>query len=1098
MGYNQDDLDSAGITEDQIKGMYYFSESSNQWRLYSESGDDDAEGCISTTTVDKENDQIVTQACHLTQVVVGEAPGPNFKLNYTGLDSFINNIEGQAEFKISQVDGINDSTPIRYKALLKKDGVGVVGQEIYYPISPGDSRGDWTSFDTITGGVAYFGPSTGFTLSDLSPLEDETGITTPFATTLPAGEYTISIGIVEVIDGGYSELAMSEDIQFEVQKTQMDFAYGSETGINGYDTPIGQCDIYTNDTSVSGKALQVLKFTTVSNADYYLITGYTWNGNSWRSGSAYDPEQYALSHSGVEFEITDIAIYTTGATRENSYTYQVVAYDENDNPVGQSPVVNTGSFDDPCVFTVDRTSPSAPTGITIKDHQSEILGCSGYTNNRQISIDWNDNLESDLDYYRYDIKDKNDFKHLSSSLITGKIRDQDGEYKYRVWAVDLAGNESENSSGWCSVILDRQAPSVPDLIFPNPGQYLNSSNLYVDWSPVSDPSSPIRYEYRLYLTDPEENPNASIRYSKDYLDVTRHPQTGFAPGTPESTYWWRIRACDQAGNCSLWSNSRSFIVDNTPPRVEITSPLSGYLSDVVNITGTITEENLSHYNLSLNPDDGTCNTESTWNFSNRVWQESGSSNSVSHILDTESLDDGNYVIRLAARDEAGNRDPMSNTGTGDSVDYACVTIDNTPPESVFNSNNKMIFGGPEETPITLSGQSTDTPQNTVDHVDIYGKLNSDEDLKENWTQINSIENTEHKEPFNWQFEITPLQDGIFDFKAQATDKAGNVETTAHLEEIIYDTTPPKTLDWVNPVNNATLSGDQPLEVNATDSLSKVETISYAYEQVNGGLQGSTSSPWGTKSLPLDYYILKAVATDKAGNQTEKEIEVGVTAILSSQFHQTTGFEEIEISWTTDRPTSGRVVYDTVPHLVPDLSDPNFGYAFTTAEKNTSSKTTTHYFKISGLNVGTTYYFRLISSGSPKLVSDEYSNQTFSKNFSEPAPASPPSDGGGAGDTGGDVLGAQTTTDATHRLNNLYALADTSLPDTNQKDNDQGSDQIDQGEVLAQQDTSPSPTQSDQPTETSDSSSLLAQYWWLLVVLLSLIGLTYLVFKKPSQ
>jgi len=32
---------------------------------------------------------------------------------------------------------------------------------------------------------------------------------------------------------------------------------------------------------------------------------------------------------------------------------------------------------------------------------------------------------------------------------------------------------------------------------------------------------------------------------------------------------------------------------------------------------------------------------------------------------------------LAARDARGNRDPMSNSGTGDSVDYACITIDNS-------------------------------------------------------------------------------------------------------------------------------------------------------------------------------------------------------------------------------------------------------------------------------------------------------------------------------------------------------------------------------------------------------------------------------------
>ena len=110
-------------------------------------------------------------------------------------------------------------------------------------------------------------------------------------------------------------------------------------------------------------------------------------------------------------------------------------------------------------ITLDNTPPATPSGIHILDHNGLNLGCDGYTNNRRITVDWNDNQEPDFDHYDYMIREGNIIAHPTVSFKTGDIRNQDGYYKYRVRAVDHLGNASDWSQ-WCGVTLDREDPQT--------------------------------------------------------------------------------------------------------------------------------------------------------------------------------------------------------------------------------------------------------------------------------------------------------------------------------------------------------------------------------------------------------------------------------------------------------------------------------------------------------------------------------------------------------------------------------------------------------------------------------------------------------------
>lgn len=81
------------------------------------------------------------------------------------------------------------------------------------------------------------------------------------------------------------------------------------------------------------------------------------------------------------------------------------------------------------------------------------------------------------------------------------------------------------------------------------------------------------------------------------------------------------------------------------------------------------------------------------------------------------------------------------------------------------------------------------------------------------------------------------------------------------------------------------------------------------------------------------------------------------------------FSSVTISWLTNKPATSRVVYDTVSHSSPGLA-PNYGYQWSTPLYDENPKVTFHQVVVSGLNPGTSYYFRPISHGSPEVLGAE--------------------------------------------------------------------------------------------------------------------------------
>lgn len=141
-------------------------------------------------------------------------------------------------------------------------------------------------------------------------------------------------------------------------------------------------------------------------------------------------------------------------------------------------------------------------------------------------------------------------------------------------------------------------------------------------------------------------------------------------------------------------------VDITAPVVTINSPTDGsFVSGTVNIYGSIVEEyELSHYNISVYPGDADFMDFSLRLEGSTVYQSTGFDNEQIYQWDTTIYEDGEYLVRLAARDKAGNRDLSGDPYLGGDDSQHVI--------SVFVDNDDGILGNDDYCPGTVADMPT--------------------------------------------------------------------------------------------------------------------------------------------------------------------------------------------------------------------------------------------------------------------------------------------------------------------------------------------------------------------------------------------------------
>lgn len=149
-------------------------------------------------------------------------------------------------------------------------------------------------------------------------------------------------------------------------------------------------------------------------------------------------------------------------------------------------------------------------------------------------------------------------------------------------AKDKVGNKSDMPP--LAYKVDTTAPSAgtPSIV---PSQVLNSSGSVVVTYSASDELSGVK--------SVEFSTDSNMKDAKSVAEKTgtyAYPLAGLQDG--ERTVY--VRVTDNAGNKSESVSSGSFIVDNTPPKVTVTSPASGsVVNKTISLSGTVVDNNLT-------------------------------------------------------------------------------------------------------------------------------------------------------------------------------------------------------------------------------------------------------------------------------------------------------------------------------------------------------------------------------------------------------------------------------------------------------------------------------------------------------------------------
>ncbi len=331
----------------------------------------------------------------------------------------------------------------------------------------------------------------------------------------------------------------------------------------------------------------------------------------------------------------------------------------------------------------------------------------------------------------------------------------DGIHTIYFKAVDKAGNYATDN---VTLKIDTQPPSIT-IQKPN-GSYVK--NIYeIEYNATDE-------------VDSNLNGNISIYYS---YDNGSHWQVIAKNLNNSGTYQWnthgfndssnatiKIVAEDDAGNVGI-ALSNTFILDNTPPSINITSPKSGETfggNETIEIT----------WNAYDTVDHDLDGDIYIFYYYDGAWYYivNGTENDGEYIFSTSGLDDGEYRIKIIAIDDAGN------VGTATTGNF---TIDRTPPSVYISKPLKgflyvNIFGREMLPPIPLP--------NLIYNAIIVGKITVEIEVSDQYSGVQHVvvstdeagmKNITVEKPYQWLWNPSF---GVHWLKATAWDNAGNMNS----------------------------------------------------------------------------------------------------------------------------------------------------------------------------------------------------------------------------------------------------------------------------------------------------------------------------------
>jgi hypothetical protein len=406
----------------------------------------------------------------------------------------------------------------------------------------------------------------------------------------------------------------------------------------------------------------------------------------------------------------------------------------------------------------------------------------------------------------------------------------DGLYDFRALATDNAGNTMASTT-FSSRRIDNTAPTVT---MNDPGAYLSGTISTTASAADAGGVASVAIQRR---TTP------AGAWSTICTDTTAPYSCSLDTTTLTSgtNYDFQAIATDNAGRQTTSAAVTSRMVDNAAPTsVTLTNPGSP-LSGIVALAGAATDAQSGVATVTMQYSPAGAGTWSTACVA--------TTSPYSCSFDTTALGDAVYDFRSVAADRAGNTTASATT--------ANIRVDNLAPTVTMTDPGQYLRG-------TITAGATASDGGGIANVKIEYRTSP----AGTWT----ASCTDTTSPYSCSLNTTTLTDGLYDFRATATDNAGRVTVSSVVSSRRIDNTLPTGVTLTNP--GSPLKGTIGFTAAASDTGgSGIATVAVQY--LNGGtwttVCTASSSPYNcngdTTTIPDGSYSFRSLATDAAGNQT---------------------------------------------------------------------------------------------------------------------------------------------------------------------------------------------------------------------------------------
>ena len=633
---------------------------------------------------------------------------------------------------------------------------------------------------------------------------------------------------------------------------------------------------------------------------------------------------------------TQIGVVTADGTGAWTFTPDTALAEGSHSFTAQAtdPQGNVSAVSGAWSVVVDLTAPTVPTLDTVNDNVPG--GITGNLTSGQVTNDSTPTIGG-TGQAGSTIHIMNNGTQIGTAIVDGSGNWSftpttplvDGSYALRVYATDVAGNASANSSVF-TFTVDTAGPVVPvvtsviDDIAPVTGT-LTSGNTTNDARPTFNGTGDVGSTVHV-IVDGNEIGTAVVNAQGNW---TFTPGSDLSDGPHAITF----NATDAAGNTGSTTAPFNLTVDTGVPSAPVISTAADNVGSVQ--TPLSSGQSTDDTTPTLNGTATANATVTVYENGQPIGTAQADGTGAWSFTPSTPLSSGSHTWTATVTDAAGNVSPASPGFT--------LVVDTTAPNAPVISQ-AIDDVGSITGPIT-SGQTTDdTVPRLVGTSEPFATVN----IYEGTTLVGTgtADGTG-----SWSIVLnTTLATGAHSFTAQATDAAGNTSVSSASFSLTIDTTPPalpvltSILDDVGnaptPVANGGLTNDaQPTLSGTAEAGSTVKIFDNGVQigsvTATGGAWSFTPSP----ALGNGSHNLTFTATDAAGNTS---VASTVTTIIVDTTAPTapTGTFNADGSVLTGNAEAGSTVSIRLADgsTVTAIAGSNGTYSYTFTNKQTEGQT----------------------------------------------------------------------------------------------------------------------------------------------------------------